>query len=154
VGGGRGRQHRHAGLRPGGAGDQRALSCGWAKLDHPQEPGPLIGLNRHIVLAEAEADARATAERAYRRWRRHMEHLWVQRGYAFPLALPQEIGPLLASGGAFAGTPAGARSYIAEQTETAGANYFICSLAFGDMTFEEALRTVELLGREVMPAFP
>ena len=125
----------------------------WAKLGHPEEPAPLIGLNRHIVLAGKEADALATAERAYRRWRRHMEYLWVARGSAFPLALPQEFGPLLAAGGAFAGTAEGARRYIAEQIETAGANYFICSLAFGDMTLDEALRTVELLGREVMPFF-
>ncbi len=127
----------------------------WAKHGHPPEPAPLIGLNRHIVLAETEAEALATAERAWRRWRRHMELLWVARGYEFPLArrLPQEIGPLLASGGAFAGTPEGARRYIAEETETAAANYLICSLAFGDMTLDEALRTVELMGHEVMPAF-
>jgi alkanesulfonate monooxygenase SsuD/methylene tetrahydromethanopterin reductase-like flavin-dependent oxidoreductase (luciferase family) len=125
----------------------------WAGHGHPLEPAPLVGLNRHMVLAETEAEARATAERAYRRWRRHMEYLWVQRGYAFPLALPHEIGPLLAAGGAFAGTPEGARRYIAEQTETATANYFICSLAFGDMMLDESLRTVELMAREVMPAF-
>jgi alkanesulfonate monooxygenase SsuD/methylene tetrahydromethanopterin reductase-like flavin-dependent oxidoreductase (luciferase family) len=126
----------------------------WTKLGHPQEPAPLIGLNRHVVLAETEADAVATAERAYRRWRRHMELLWVQRGYAFPLVtLPQEIGPLLAAGGAFAGTAQGARRYIAGQIETSGANYFICDITFGDITPEEAMRTVELLGREVMPSF-
>jgi len=123
----------------------------WAKLGHPQEP--LIGLIRHIVLAENEAYALATAARAYRRWRRHMEILWVQHGREFPLALPPEIGPLLTAGGAFAGTPAGARRYIAEQIETSGANYFICDITFGDISLDEAMRTVELLGREVMPFF-
>jgi alkanesulfonate monooxygenase SsuD/methylene tetrahydromethanopterin reductase-like flavin-dependent oxidoreductase (luciferase family) len=126
----------------------------WAKLGHPQEPAPLVGLIRHVVLAETEAHARATAERAYRRWRRHMELLWVERGFTFPLVtLPQEIGPLLASGGAFAGTAEGARRYIGEQVETSGANYFICDITFGDITLDEAMRTVELLGREVVPLF-
>jgi alkanesulfonate monooxygenase SsuD/methylene tetrahydromethanopterin reductase-like flavin-dependent oxidoreductase (luciferase family) len=126
----------------------------WAKLGHPPEPAPLIGLNRHIVLAETEADARATAERAWRRWRRHMELLWTERGHVFPLVtLPQEIGPLLASGGAFAGTADGARRYIAGQMETSGANYFICDITFGDITLAEAMRTVDLLGGQVMPAF-
>ena len=125
----------------------------WTKLGHPQQPAPLIGLIRHIVLAETEADALATAERAYRRWRRHMELLWVQHGRAFPLALPREIGPLLAAGGAFAGTAAGARRYIAEQMETASANYFICDITFGDVTLQEAMLTVELLGHEVMHHF-
>ena len=82
-----------------------------------------------------------------------MEILWLQHGRQFPLVLPQEVGPLLAAGGAFAGTAAGARRYIAEQIETSGANYFICAISFGDITLEEGTRTVELLGREVMPEF-
>jgi len=32
-------------------------------------------------------------------------------------------------------------------------NYFVCDVAFGDLTLEEALQTVELLGNEVLPAF-
>jgi alkanesulfonate monooxygenase SsuD/methylene tetrahydromethanopterin reductase-like flavin-dependent oxidoreductase (luciferase family) len=125
----------------------------WKALGQPQDPPPLIGLNRHIVLADREDDARRVIERAYRRWRRHMEILWVQHGHQFPLALPQDVGPLLADGGAFAGTAAGARQYIAEQIEMSGANYFICGISFGDITLEEGMRTVELLGREVMPEF-
>jgi alkanesulfonate monooxygenase SsuD/methylene tetrahydromethanopterin reductase-like flavin-dependent oxidoreductase (luciferase family) len=125
----------------------------WKALGQPQEPPPLIGLNRHIVLADNEDDARRVIERAYRRWRRHMEILWVQHGHQFPLALPQDVGPLLAAGGAFAGTAAGARRYIAEQIETSGANYFICGITFGDITLAEGTRTVELLGRDVMPEF-
>jgi alkanesulfonate monooxygenase SsuD/methylene tetrahydromethanopterin reductase-like flavin-dependent oxidoreductase (luciferase family) len=126
----------------------------WVKLGHPPEPAPLVGLIRHMVLAETEADAIATAARAYRRWRHHMELLWVQRGYTFPLVtLPQEIGPLIASGGAFAGTAAGARPYIADEIANSGANYFICDIAFGDITLDEAMRTVELLAAEVMPSF-
>jgi alkanesulfonate monooxygenase SsuD/methylene tetrahydromethanopterin reductase-like flavin-dependent oxidoreductase (luciferase family) len=127
----------------------------WAGNGHPAEPAPLVGLIRHMVLAETEAEARRVAERAYRRWHRHFELLWVQRGARIPLAvpLPAEIGPLLAAGAAFAGTPAAARSYIAEQIETSGANYFICDITFGDVTLKEAMRSVELLGREVMPHF-
>jgi alkanesulfonate monooxygenase SsuD/methylene tetrahydromethanopterin reductase-like flavin-dependent oxidoreductase (luciferase family) len=125
----------------------------WDGLGHPQDPQPLIGLNRHVVLADNEDEARRVMARAYRRWRRHMELLWVQHGHQFPLALPQEVEPLLAAGGAFAGTPAGARQYIAEQIATSGANYFLCGASFGDISFEEAARTVELFGREVMPHF-
>ena len=125
----------------------------WTKRGHAQDAPPLIGLIRHIVLAESEEDALCVAERAYRLWYRHMELLWVQHGTKLPLALPQEVGPLLTAGGAFAGTPAAARRFIAEQMETSGATYFICRITFGDITLEEAMHTVELLGREVMPGF-
>jgi len=127
----------------------------WARHGHPAEPAPLAGIIRHMVVAETEGEALGIAERAYRRWYRHLALLWRQRGMTVPMAvpLPEEIGPLIAAGGAFAGTPAAARAYVAEQVETSGANYFICDIAFGDITPDEAMRSVELLGREVMPHF-
>jgi len=127
----------------------------WARHGHPAEPAPLAGIIRHMVVAETEGEALGIAERAYRRWYRHLALLWRQRGMTVPMAvpLPEEIGPLIAAGGAFAGTPAAARAYVAEQVETSGANYFIGDIAFGDITPDEAMRSVELLGREVMPHF-
>ena len=127
----------------------------WARHGHPADPAPLVGIIRHMVLADTEAEAVRIAGRAYRRWFRHFELLWVQHGTKVPMAipLPSEIGPQLAAGAAFAGTPAAARAYIAEQIAISGANYFICDLTFGDITLEEAMRSVELLGHEVMPHF-
>jgi hypothetical protein len=77
----------------------------------------------------------------------------LREGVPFPLALPPEFEPLRQHGGAFAGTPSGARDYIAEQIATADVTYIVCDVAFGDITPEEALRTVELLGKDVLPAF-
>jgi alkanesulfonate monooxygenase SsuD/methylene tetrahydromethanopterin reductase-like flavin-dependent oxidoreductase (luciferase family) len=114
---------------------------------------PLIGLSRHMVLAENEADARAVAQRAYCPWRRNMELLWLRHGVPFPLPLPHEFEPLRQHRGAFAGTPDAARAYIAEQVESAGANCFVCDVAFGDIRPEEAMRTVELLAAHILPGF-
>jgi alkanesulfonate monooxygenase SsuD/methylene tetrahydromethanopterin reductase-like flavin-dependent oxidoreductase (luciferase family) len=127
----------------------------WAGCGHPAEPAPLAGIIRHMVLAETEVQARTIAERAYRRWYRHLTLLWAERGMKVPMAvpLPDEIGPLIAAGAAFAGTPAAARAYIAAEIERSGANYFICDTTFGDITLAEAMRSVELLGQEVMPHF-
>ena len=36
--------------------------------------------------------------------------------------------------------------------EVAGINYCLCRLAFGDLSFEESKRSVELFAKEVMPA--
>jgi hypothetical protein len=76
----------------------------------------LLGVARHIVLAENEADAKRTAQRAYRPWRTHMELLWKQYGLPFGLKIfPLEFDQLHSAGGAFAGTPEGARAYIEQQ---------------------------------------
>ena len=64
----------------------------WKEMGHPEEPPPLIGIIRHMVLAENEAEALRIVDRAYRRWRRHLAFLWLQRGLKFPLVLPRGVG--------------------------------------------------------------
>jgi len=127
----------------------------WRALGKRETELPLLGLTRHIVIADTVEKARAIAQRAYRPWRRHMELLWEQRGVPFPLqgTLPDEFDLLQRSGHGFAGTPAGARDYIAEQAEEGGVNYVVCDMAFGHITFDEAMRSIELFTQEVMPAF-
>jgi hypothetical protein len=45
------------------------------------------------------------------------------------------------------------RDYIATQVEAAGATYFVCDFAFGTISHEDVMQSVELFAREVMPAF-
>jgi alkanesulfonate monooxygenase SsuD/methylene tetrahydromethanopterin reductase-like flavin-dependent oxidoreductase (luciferase family) len=127
----------------------------WQKLGKPASKLPLLGVARHMVLAENENEAKRAAQRAYRPWRQHLELLWKQYGVPFRLTMfPLEFDELQDAGGAFAGTAEGARAYIEQQTETSGANYFVCDISFGALTPAEAMRTVQLLAREIMPAFP
>jgi alkanesulfonate monooxygenase SsuD/methylene tetrahydromethanopterin reductase-like flavin-dependent oxidoreductase (luciferase family) len=127
----------------------------WAALGKPPQNLPCIGVTRHIVIGETEPEALAIAARAYRPWRRNMAVLWEKRGVPFPLQgeLADEFDVLQHHGVGFAGTPAGARDYIATQAEGSGINYFVCDMAFGDIALAEARRSVELFAREVMPAF-
>jgi hypothetical protein len=126
----------------------------WKKLEKPASKLPLLGVARHIVLAENNDEAKRAAQRAYRPWRRHLELLWKQYGVPFRLTmfLP-EFEELQNVEGAFAGTAEGARAYIQKQTETTGANYFVCDISFGDLAPAEAMRTAQLLAGDVMPAF-
>lgn len=82
-----------------------------------------------------------------------MELLWVRNGAKLPLGLPPEIGPLLKVGTAFAGTSAEFKSFLEEQARSTGASYFVCDVAFGDLTPDESMKTVKLLGEEVLPHF-
>jgi alkanesulfonate monooxygenase SsuD/methylene tetrahydromethanopterin reductase-like flavin-dependent oxidoreductase (luciferase family) len=127
----------------------------WAALGKQPKALPRIGVTRHIVVAGTEKQARNIAARAYRPWRRNMAVLWEQRGVPFPLQgeLADEFEVLQEHGVGFAGTPAQARDYIAAQAEGSGINYFVCDMAFGDITLVEAKRSIALFAREVMPAF-
>jgi alkanesulfonate monooxygenase SsuD/methylene tetrahydromethanopterin reductase-like flavin-dependent oxidoreductase (luciferase family) len=55
-------------------------------------------------------------------------------------------------GFAVAGTPAQVRDVLAAQVAETGINYFLCRAAFGDLSYAQTLRSVELFAREVMPA--
>ena len=55
-------------------------------------------------------------------------------------------------GVALAGTPTALREYMDEYLAT-GANYFVCSFQWGDITHEQAMRSIELFATEVMPAY-
>jgi alkanesulfonate monooxygenase SsuD/methylene tetrahydromethanopterin reductase-like flavin-dependent oxidoreductase (luciferase family) len=126
----------------------------WQKLGRREADMPMMGINRHIVIADTEAAARDTARRGYRPWRRNMERLWAKYDVPFPLAasLPQEWDELQAHGHAIAGTPAQVGDYIAAQIEAAGATYFVCDFAFGTISHDEAMRSTELFAAEIMPA--
>ncbi len=124
---------------------------GWANFGKRAEDLPLMGVMRLVVLADTEAQARDTAERAYSSWLAHMRFLWDQKGIDFPLPLPPEFGPMIGAGAGFAGTAAGFRDFVAEHVEAIGANYLSCDVAFGDMSFDEAMRTTTLIGEEVIP---
>jgi alkanesulfonate monooxygenase SsuD/methylene tetrahydromethanopterin reductase-like flavin-dependent oxidoreductase (luciferase family) len=55
-------------------------------------------------------------------------------------------------GVALAGSPRAVREYMDEYLET-GANYFVCSFQWGDLSHEQAMRSIELFASEVMPHY-
>ena len=115
----------------------------------------LRGVGRHVVVADTDEKALAVARRAYPRWRTNFFWLFRRHGSAPRVGdlYPESFDQLAALRTAVAGSPQTVRDFIAAEIETTGANYFVPWLAFGDMTVEEALHSVDLFAREVMPAF-
>ena len=123
----------------------------WAKLGKPVDALPFLGLARHVVVAESDAAAQRIARAAYPRWRASFSHLWEQRGLEVPVKLPREWDALERSGMSIAGTPPRVRDYLAEQAHGAGANFFLCQMVFGDIGYEDALRSLTLFSSGVAP---
>ena len=116
---------------------------------------PLMGVFRHVVVAETDAKALDIARAAYRLWRYNMEVLWTCGGVEFPIGgiYPTDFDTLQSSHMAIAGSPETVRRYVAETAAATGINYFVADLAFGSISFEAASRSVDLFAREVMPQF-
>jgi len=132
-----------------------AYRAEWQKLGRADADIPKMGVNRHIVVAETEAEARDIASRAYVAWRHHMGLLWHAYNVPFPLeaSLPPEFDRILDHGDAVAGTPSQVRDFIAREIRETGVNYYVCDFVFGTMSPEEAHRSIDLFASEVMPAF-
>lgn len=115
-------------------------------------PLPLLGMTRHIVIADTDAAAAAIARRAYRRWHQSFMVLWERHG-AKPIraAYPDNFDDLERAGFGVAGAPDKVRAVLAAQVAEAGVNYFLCRFAFGDLALAESLRSLELFTSAVMP---
>jgi alkanesulfonate monooxygenase SsuD/methylene tetrahydromethanopterin reductase-like flavin-dependent oxidoreductase (luciferase family) len=123
------------------------------KLGKPDST--LYGVGRHVVMADTDEAALAIARRAYPRWRTNFFWLFARHG-AMPRVAglyPERFEELAGLKTAVAGSPETVRTFIAADIEATGTNYFAPWLAFGDMSSEEALHSVDLFAREVMPAF-
>jgi len=126
----------------------------WAKLDKPADRLPAVGLLRHIVVADTDAEAERVARRAFAKWRSSFTDLWQRSEVPFPLehVLRREWDGYVEQGLAVAGTPQTVREFLVDQTRAAGANFVLGQMVFGAMHEDEARHSLELFSSEVIPA--
>lgn len=125
----------------------------WERRGNDPARIPYMGTARHVVIADSDAEAVTIARRAYARWWESFIFLWRRRGLKPPFTTyTEDFDAALASGQAIAGTPEAVREAIAAQANGAGVNYFLLRFAFGDLTLDESLRSVDLFARRVRPA--
>jgi alkanesulfonate monooxygenase SsuD/methylene tetrahydromethanopterin reductase-like flavin-dependent oxidoreductase (luciferase family) len=127
----------------------------WKKLGHDGGALPGIGITRHIVVADTDAEAKAIANTAYPRWRDAIGYLWRRANLDFVLKdiYPPDFAALEKIGHGIAGSPATVRDYLTRLQSETGVNTVLCQMVFGVMRLEDATRSIRLFGREIIPAF-
>lgn len=127
----------------------------WQALDRDPAALPHIGITRHIVVAETDAEAQGIARTAYATWRQSMDFIFRRAGVPFTLkdVYPTNFAALEQIGYGVAGSPAIVRDYVAKLERETGINYVLCQMTFGDMKFSDAKHSIELFAKEVMPEF-
>jgi alkanesulfonate monooxygenase SsuD/methylene tetrahydromethanopterin reductase-like flavin-dependent oxidoreductase (luciferase family) len=127
----------------------------WAALKRKGDDLPMIGITRHIVVAETDAEAQRIARDAYPSWREAMGFLWERSAVDFVLAgiYPKSFAELQAIGHGIAGSPATVRAYLDDLKRETGINYLLGQMVFGTMRYADAATSLRLFAREVMPAF-
>ena len=125
----------------------------WAAAGRRADDLPLMGMTRTVIVADTDAEAMAIARRAHKRWHQSFFKLWEKHGTRPMNAFyPDNFDEAQQRGFGVAGTAATVRDVLLAQLAEARTNYLVCRFAFGDMTLQESLCSVELFARDVMPA--
>jgi alkanesulfonate monooxygenase SsuD/methylene tetrahydromethanopterin reductase-like flavin-dependent oxidoreductase (luciferase family) len=125
----------------------------WAKKGNDPTKIPFIGMARHVVIADTDAEAMKLARRAYARWWESFNYLWALRGQKPPFTTyTADFDAVLANGQAIVGAPDTVRETIASQVAEAGLNYMLLRFAFGDLSLAESMHSVDLFAKRVQPA--
>ena len=124
----------------------------WDKAGRPAADLPVMGLNRHIVVADTDDEALRIARPAYAKWRNSFSWLWDLKGVPFPFPYPETVEAHIAAGFSVVGSPRTVRDTLARDIEAAGANGVLGHMVFGSIAYEDALRSLELFASDVMPA--
>jgi alkanesulfonate monooxygenase SsuD/methylene tetrahydromethanopterin reductase-like flavin-dependent oxidoreductase (luciferase family) len=126
----------------------------WASAGHASEAMPLVGTTRHVVIAATDAEAMDIARRAYARWHASFMFLWKKHNAAPQFAaFPEDFDAVFKAGLAAVGSPDTVRRLLAAEISQSGVNYLLFRFAFGDLSFEESKRSVDLFAAEVVPHF-
>jgi alkanesulfonate monooxygenase SsuD/methylene tetrahydromethanopterin reductase-like flavin-dependent oxidoreductase (luciferase family) len=102
-------------------------------------------------VAETDEIARAEGARAYQTWFEKYAWLWQKYDPRPPPSMEDVLRR--DAGRIITGSPRMMRDEIARQIEETGANYFITRFAYGNLTYEQSARSLELFVSEVMPYF-
>ena len=114
---------------------------------------PLVGMQRHVVVADTDAEAMSAARDAYRRWYESLTQLWRQFG-TVPVSFADSLEGAIQRDAAIVGSPDTVRAEVRRQLAATDASYFVGRFLFGTLPLARALRSIELFSREVMPALP
>jgi alkanesulfonate monooxygenase SsuD/methylene tetrahydromethanopterin reductase-like flavin-dependent oxidoreductase (luciferase family) len=112
---------------------------------------PMLGVTRHVHVAETDEQAVAVARQAYAIWYRSNAELW-DRYKTETRIFPPTLEDALKAGTAIVGSPRTVLARIRDDMQVSGANYLVSRLAFGDISLERLLRCVELFSTEIIPA--
>jgi alkanesulfonate monooxygenase SsuD/methylene tetrahydromethanopterin reductase-like flavin-dependent oxidoreductase (luciferase family) len=124
----------------------------WRKV-HGTDSTQKMGMARFVFVADTDREALAIANRAYPVWYRSFNYLHRLHNASPQLGeRPPTFDAVIETGTGIAGSPTTVAATLSQQIAESGANYLVCQMAFGDLTYDEMLRSVKLFADGVMPA--
>ena len=143
----------------------------WQRQTETNDPAlphvayPLYGASKRLFIAETDDEARERARPAYEVYRSNFVKPLPGGKSRRPAALGRGANPdrelpwdatfdeAASHEQVLVGSPHTIKEYIARYVEESECNYFVGSFQWGDVTHEEASRSLDLFTSEVMPDF-
>lgn len=125
----------------------------WQEAGKSADTLPMMGVSRHMIIAETDAEARALARPAYKQWIDNLLLLWRKNNIKPTANFPEDFEAADAAGVCLVGSLATVRDKLRAHVDEAGVNYLLCRVAFGNLPKEASLRTVDYVRREIMPMY-
>jgi len=117
---------------------------------NPGVTEPKLGLTRHVYVAPTDERAIKECREAFSAWFYNINYLWDQAGSNF-LDFMRNFDDLLAQRIIIAGSPQNVREQVQQTVDETGINYFCSIFAWGNLTHQQAMRSMDLFVQEVMP---
>lgn len=114
-------------------------------------PTPRFGLMRNIYVARTDREARERVVDAMEVFYEQFTALWRRHGDSRFRPAP-DFAAAVDEGLIIAGSPATARSRLAEMLLASGGNHIAGAFAFGSLSFAEASASLHRFGQQVAPA--
>jgi alkanesulfonate monooxygenase SsuD/methylene tetrahydromethanopterin reductase-like flavin-dependent oxidoreductase (luciferase family) len=128
---------------------------------HRQDPNRLnahvpesaIAFSTHVHVADSDSQAYEQARIGYMQFNENYTRRYVEIGQSSHFAGRPTFEQYVEQGRFLCGSPDSVREKLARVAALTGANHFVGVFTFGDLSYEQTKRSVELFAREVMPAF-
>jgi alkanesulfonate monooxygenase SsuD/methylene tetrahydromethanopterin reductase-like flavin-dependent oxidoreductase (luciferase family) len=111
-----------------------------------------VGAVRHFFVADTDREAEQIARPAYKIYYDNIVKLWRDHG-AIPSMFTDDLDRACSADAAIVGSPATVRERIARYFEQTSCNYLVLSFAWGSLTHEQSLKSLNLFASKVMPEF-
>lgn len=119
--------------------------------DAAAQGAPRFGILRHVYVADTDAEAMATARRAFERHYETFGYLWRRHGSDRFDDVP-DLDELVATYRMFVGSPATVAEQVATAVREGEVNYVAGAFAWGSMSRAETLASLGLFAEHVVPA--
>lgn len=111
---------------------------------------PRVGLTRFLYLADDERRASERGKQSSNEFHESLVYLWKKYNAS---AVSLDEVKKAADSTLLTGKPETVRAKMEQELEATGANYYVPRFAFGNLTHEESVQSLELFTNDVMPHF-